>query len=147
MQSVNSSNPSLTVALCVFRWLLALVSPVLGYLLSIVGSVLGASTLRHLCPPELLVSGMCTASWYASAELAVIAAFVALGASLVVALPVTFAPSHKHWVALVAYAAGAIFVTGFIWQVGRSFWPPYAAALACGGVTAAIAYARHKNAG
>jgi hypothetical protein len=135
------------VALRALRSVLALASPVLGYLTSIVGSVLGASALRHLCPQELLVSGMCTARWYASAELALIAAFVALGASLFVALPVVFAPSHKRWVALVAYAAGAIFVSVFTWQVGLSFWPPYAAALASGGATAAIAYVRYKSAG
>ena len=147
MQSTNSSVPSLTVALRAIRWALALASPVLGYLFSIIGSVFGASALRHLCPPELLVSGMCTARWYASAELAVIAAFVALGASLFVALPVVCAPSHKRWVALVAYAAVAIVVSVFTWQAGLRFWPPYAAALASGGVTAAIAYAHQKNAG
>ena len=146
MQGITQSVAPFALVLRALRWALALASPVLGYVVSIVGSVFGASALRQFCPPELLVSGMCTAHWYASAELAAIAAFVALGASLCVALPVAFAPSHKHWVALVAYAAGAIFVSVFTWQVGLSFWPPYAAALLLGGVTAAIAYARHKNA-
>jgi hypothetical protein len=146
VRRTDSTLPPLTLALRPLRWLLALASPGLGCLLAVVGSVFGALADPYLCPPELLLSGLCTAKWFPYVQLAMVATFVALGATIFVVLPVALAPSHKHWIALVAYAVGAILVTVVAWQVGPSFWPPYAAALAAGGITAAIAYSRH-NAG
>jgi hypothetical protein len=117
------------------RWVAALISPLVGYLVAISGAVFLASGLKHLCPKEQLVSGMCTAKWYASAELAVISVAASAGAALVVLLPAVLSPSHKRVVGIAAFAAGFLFVSHFTWQVGSSFLVPCASSTLVGGFT------------
>ena len=46
------------------RWLLALASVPAALGLAFACAVQGTGLLDRLCPPELMVSGFCTAAWY-----------------------------------------------------------------------------------
>ncbi len=127
------------------RWLATLVSPIAGYLFAIVGAVVLASGLRRLCPEDKMVSGICTASWYASSELAAISVTMSAGAVLFVLFPSVLAPSHRRAVAIVAFVAGLFLASNFAWQFGWSFFVPLIAAAFSGGVTVLLLWRSVKN--
>ena len=118
------------------RWLGVLIAPLLGYVVAVLGAVVLTGQLIRLCPPELLVSGMCTASWYPALELAAISVAVGLGASLFVLLPSLVAPHSRRVVATAAFFAAAAVVSWFTWHAGFSFLAPVLTALGASGVTA-----------
>ena len=118
------------------RWLLTVPLAYVGYVVTLLAVVLLTSLLRLLCPPELLVSGLCTASWYSSVEVGAFALSTALGAALFVALPTFVAPSHRPRVAGVAFVAGAAFAVWFLTQVGLGFIVPVCSAIATGALVA-----------
>jgi hypothetical protein len=128
------------------RWLAALVSPLVGYLVAIAGAVILASGLKRLCPEDQMISGMCTASWYASSELAAISIAGSAGAAVFVLLPTVLAPSHKRAVALAAFVAGLLLASGFTWQVGWSFLVPFVTSAFAGGFTTSLLWRSGKNA-
>lgn len=118
------------------RWLLALLAPAFGLLAVFAGVVLLTDLLVRACPPELLVSGACTANWYPAVEKAAFALAAFVGALIFVWLPVKAAPEHKREVAWVSLAAGSICAAIFVWQAGTELLPSLAAALAGGGLAA-----------
>jgi hypothetical protein len=128
------------------RWLTVLVAPGLGYLVAFAGAAVLSEQLTRLCPPHLLVSGMCTAPWYPTAELAAISVAVGTGALLFVLLPTLVAPNNKPVVATSAFVLGTVATTWFTWQVGLSFLAPFLSALGVGGVTALTLTRRAANA-
>jgi hypothetical protein len=125
--------------------LVPLLAPV-GYVAAVLSVVVLTQLLRHMCPPEHVVSGMCTATWYSGAELAAFAIATALGAALWVVLPVLAAPAHRARVAWFAFALGAAFATWFTSQVGVGFAVPFGSALAVGAVSALLLSSRYKRA-
>jgi len=128
------------------RWVLVpLLAPV-GYAVAVLMVVFLTQLLRRICPPEKLVSGMCTAAWYSGLELAAFALATALGAAFWVVLPVLAAPAYRCHVAWVAFASGAVYATWFISQVGMGFAVPLASALAVGAVSAQLLSSRYKRA-
>ncbi len=140
---VNSNVRLLVHAL---RWVLVLLLAPFGYVAAVLTSVLLTQLLRRLCPPEHVVSGLCTAAWYSGAELTVFAFATALGAALWVVLPVLAAPTHRARVAWFAFAFGAAFATWFTSQVGVGFAVPFGSALAIGAVSASLLSSRYKRA-
>lgn len=100
------------------RWILALLVPALGLAVTILGAALLTEALEVLCPPELMVSGRCSASWYRASEQAAYALASFVGALIFVSLPAVAAPAFKPAVARVAFGAGLAFAGFFLWQVG-----------------------------
>ena len=117
------------------RWLATAPLAFVGYAVAVLLVVALTSLLKRLCPPELLVSGLCTASWYAAAEVTAFAISTAVGAALFVALPALAAPGHRVRVALVAFAVGSAYAIWFVSQVGLGFAVPFTSAVASGAVT------------
>jgi len=128
------------------RWVLVPLLAPIGYVAAVLTVVLLTQLLRRMCPPEQLVSGMCTATWYTGAELAVFAFATALGAALWVVLPALAAPARRAHVAWFAFAFGAAFATWFTSQVGVGFAVPFGSALAVGALSALLLSSRYKRA-
>jgi hypothetical protein len=128
------------------RWLATAPLAFLGYVVALLAVVLLTSLLSRLCPPDLLVSGLCTASWYSSVEVGAFALSTALGAALFVALPVLVAPSHRSRVAAVAFIAGAAYALWFLTQVGLGFLVPFCSAVASGALVAWLLATKGSNA-
>ncbi|MBL8328639.1 MAG: hypothetical protein JNJ71_07280 [Rubrivivax sp.] len=118
------------------RWLLALLAPAVGLFVAFAGVVLLTDLLVRACPPDLLVSGMCTASWYPAAERAAFAVAAFVGALVFVWLPVKVAPAYKNEVRWVCLSAGSVFAAIFVWQAGPELLPSLFAALAGGALAA-----------
>lgn len=116
----------------VFRWLLVVPSGIAGVLLGFAAALAFLGIADRFCPPELLMSGTCTASWYRTAESAALCSGAALGAFAAVALPTFVAPAHKARVAAMAFCMGAVYALWFAVAAGGSAWPPAASALAAG---------------
>lgn len=110
------------------RWILAILSPVLAVALTFAMAVVLSEALERLCPPELMVSGVCTAAWYPSAELAAFSVAAVVGGFFFVVLPALIAPAYTRGVAGVALGAGAGYATVFLWGGGVGLLGPYVAA-------------------
>jgi len=128
------------------RWVLVPLLAPLGYFVAVCTGVLFTQVLLRTCPPESVVSGACTASWYSNAELGAVALAAALGATAWVILPALAAPSRRDWVAWVAFACGGLFVTWFTFQVGLRFAIPFSSAIVAGAITALLIASRFKSA-
>ena len=129
----------------VSRWLLTAPLALLGHVAAVVSAIALTSLLKRLCPPEQIISGVCTASWYLAAELAAFSVSTAIGAFLFIALPVLVAPSHRSRVAMVALVAGVAYSLWFLAQVGKGLIVPACCAIASGAVTAWLVSSRSKQ--
>lgn len=100
-----------------FRWLaIAPTSVVAWYAIFILGMFVLFGIKDHLCPPAELVSGQCMAWWYSYVERTIIYLFVALSAFVVVVCAAIIAPSHRIYVAGVAYLSGFLMAAYFLSQ-------------------------------
>lgn len=117
----------------------------MGYGVALLTVILFTQLLRLTCPPESVVSGACTASWYPNAELGAIALATALGAAAWVGFPALIAPSHRDRVAWVAFACGALFATWFLFQVGIGFTVPFGSAIVVGAIVALLIASRSRR--
>jgi hypothetical protein len=121
------------------RWLLVLPSWLAGVVLSLVLAMALRALCIQLCPPELLVSGMCMATWYRAAESLSICAGAAVGAATAVLLPSLAAPQHRGRVALAALGLGTACATWWLAAGGSSLLAPFACALASGVIAVRMA--------
>lgn len=64
------------------RWLAIVPAAVLSWLAGLVAGLGLLALAQRLCPPEAMVSGMCTAPWYAGAETAILCASTAVVAGV-----------------------------------------------------------------
>lgn len=111
------------------RWLLALVSPTSGFAVTVTAAIVLTNILEKLCPPELMISGLCTASWFPAAVKAAFATASFIGALVFVALPALAAPTFKSTVAWAAFGAGLTVAVIFLWQGGKDILPSFVAAI------------------
>ena len=130
----------------VIRWVLSVASPVLALLLTFAAAVLFTYGIERLCPPEFMVSGVCTAAWYPAAETAAFCLSAAIGGFLFVLLPTSIAPSHTHRVAWLAFGAGVTYATLFLSNAGLSIIGPYASSVGGGMLATFLVHRRAANA-
>lgn len=114
------------------RWLLALVSPAFALALTFALAVLLTMLLERACPPERMVSGVCSARWYPHAELASFCVAAAMGGWSFVLLPSRVAPDHARHVAWLALGAGTAYAGLFLWHAGPDILGPAIGAFAGG---------------
>jgi MFS family permease len=90
------------------RWLLVLPAVWVAWTAAIwIGLVLHGLVDRW-CPPELVVSGMCTASWYPMASKAVVGLGAAIAAALIVTLGTFVAPPPRDQASRRIFIAGSV---------------------------------------
>ena len=102
------------------RWVLVPLSGVAVWYVVLLLGIASITLLDSLCPPDLVVSGSCTAGWYEpvfQSLLFVCSVGVAIG---IVLVPALVAPTFRWRVALLAFGCGAAFATyvvleGFLW--------------------------------
>lgn len=121
----------------ILRWLLVVPAACLGFLLSVVCGLGLVSLASRFCPPELVISGLCTAPWYPFVTKLAICLSAALGASVTVALPFLLAPTHRLPVAITAFAGGSFFALWILVDGGPAFILPVGSALG-GGLLMAV---------
>jgi hypothetical protein len=85
------------------------------------------------CPPEAIISGMCTSEYMRYIEKVVFVLFPSIAAILVVLLPTLTAPSKKIAVAITFYVLGSS--AAVYMGVSLKEWLVLACALTSGGLT------------
>ena len=144
-RTIVERTPAAQATLAVFRWLLLLPAVFAAWVLAVVCGYLLLSYVESLCPPELMVSGMCTADWFPRASTAVFCFSAGLAAALIVLATALVAPAHKLRAIWIAYAVGAALACLLALE-GRS-WPELASALGAGALAATMASAFVARAG
>ncbi len=109
------------------RWIGVPLSGLAVWYGTLVLGVAAMLVLDALCPPELMVSGACTASWYFPALYGLIMFFSGVVALGIVVVPALIAPAFRFGVAVVAFATGAAFAVYFAAH-DWSLWGPFLAA-------------------
>lgn len=90
------------------RWLLVVPGAWAAWYVALFAGITVHGALESLCPPEQVVSGMCTAWWFHYAERAVICAAAGLAAALILLTCALIAPSHRSRVVALTLAAGSL---------------------------------------
>ena len=90
----------------VLRWLAVLPASIAAWFAALFVGMHLHSVVGSFCPPELVVSGQCTAAWYPMADKIVVCVAVALSAAVVVVTAAFVAPSHRAGIARLALALG-----------------------------------------
>src|SRR5262245_23856301 len=93
----------------ILRWLTVPLAGIAVWYVTLLVGFGAVSVLDALCPPQLVVSGLCTASWYEPAFEALLLVCTALVAAGVVLVPALVAPAHRFRVAMIGYGCGATF--------------------------------------
>lgn len=89
------------------RWLLILPCVYAAWWVALVIGFAYVGILDWLCPPEAMVSGLCTAPWYESAFDAGVVTGAGLAGGLVMLAAIVTAPSHRRYVAITAFIVGS----------------------------------------
>jgi hypothetical protein len=127
------------------RWLLVPLSAIAVWYAVFLLGFAGIGLLDHFCPPDLVVSGACTASWHYPAVEVLILLCTALVSVGIVLVPALVAPAKRLHVAALAYGCGAAFA--IYAASGGSLWGPFAAAALCGSGALWFAAARWRGPG
>lgn len=126
------------------RWLLVPVIALTVWFGTLLMGIAGSTLLDSLCPPELLVSGLCTAPWHrpAMASLEMICAcFAAVG---FIVLPVKMAPAYRPFVGVVCFVVGGLLT--FQLAIAGALWLPSAVAAIAGVVALGTTIRSHQRA-
>ncbi|MBB6598034.1 hypothetical protein [Luteimonas sp. MC1825] len=132
----------------VLRWLAIIPACVAAFYFALFIALYVRSSVAALCPPELVVSGFCEASWYPAAEQAVFCFGVALSAFLIVLTAAGIAPTHRVLVSKAALGVGTLIAILFAVETGEFL--ALAAAVLAGilamlVVTTLLSRARHAS--
>ena len=115
------------------RWLLLVPSAWLAWSVALVSGVAVHSALESLCPPEQVISGMCTATWFRYAERITICAGAGLAAALILLTSTFVAPSHRAIVIVATLCIGS--AAALVMGVLAAAYSELATALVVGGLT------------
>jgi hypothetical protein len=105
------------------RWALVPLSGIAVWHAVLVVGIASISFLDRFCPPELMVSGLCTAAWHAPAVEALILLCTAIVSAGIVIIPAYVAPAKRFRVAALAYGCGAVFA--LYGASDGDFWGPF----------------------
>ena len=115
------------------RWILVPVTAFAVWAGTLLIGISGVSLLDSLCPPDLMVSGACMASWHRPAMAGLEMLCATIAAVGFVILPALVAPAHRIHVAVVCFVVGGLLT--LVLAIAGALWAPSAVA-AIAGVTA-----------
>lgn len=103
------------------RWALVPLSGIAVWYAVLVLGIVGSVVIDSFCPPELVVSGACTATWHSPAVETLMLLCTAIVSAAVVVIPALVAPARRFEVAVLAYGCGAAFALyaaslGYLWR-------------------------------
>lgn len=126
----------------VIRWVLVIPAAFAGWYVALFMGIFLYPVADLFCPPELLISGVCTATWYKP----VIDGLVVFGASLSAVLAIFFsfmiAPSKKVLVAK-AILLGGVGMALYA-AIITSAWFAFIGAITCGLITVVIMHQKDR---
>ena len=125
------------------RWIAIVPAVLLAWAAAFVIGIGLLEVADRFCPPDAMISGACTASWYAPTEQAIMAVSTALAAFFIVGVSAWLAPAHRLRVALVIYAGGVACAIYFALETG--LWPCLVSAAAAGALTCRAVAQRAQN--
>lgn len=111
------------------RWILVPVTAFAVWLGTLLIGISGSSVLDSLCPPDLMISGVCTAWWHRPAMAGLEMICAAIAAVGFIALPAKVAPAYHVHVAVVCFVIGGL-LTVQLAIAGALWWPAGVAAIA-----------------
>jgi hypothetical protein len=128
----------------VIRWALVPVTAFGVWVGTLLIGIGGSSLLDSLCPPDLMISGVCTAPWHRPAMAALEMVCAAIAAAGFIALPVRIAPAFHVAVAVACFIVGGLLTIEL--AIAGGLWAPAAIAAIVGVVTlgAIISSARRR---
>jgi len=115
------------------RWALVPVTAFGVWLGTLLIGIGGSSLLDSLCPPDLMISGICTAPWHGPAMRALEMVCAAIAAVGFIALPAAIAPSYQIPVAVGCFVVGGVLTVAL--ATAGALWAPAAVAAAAGVTT------------
>jgi hypothetical protein len=114
------------------RWALVPVTAFAVWFGTLLIGIGGSSLLDSLCPPDLMVSGICTAPWHQPAMTGLEMMCAAIAAVGFIALPAAVAPAYHVPVAVGCFVVGGLLTIQL--AIAGALWAPSAVA-AIAGVT------------
>ena len=124
------------------RWLLVPAAALGVWYAGMALALVALGVLGALCPEELIVSGLCTASWYGPAVDSLVILTAGVVAFGMILATTAVAPSHQPLVAVITFVCGAAFATFVVSTSFDGMLGPFASA-ATGG-TAALVILRRR---
>ncbi len=115
------------------RWLLVIPSAFAGWYLALFIGLLLYSVADSFCPPELMVSGSCQATWHKPPVDDLVIFGASLSATLSNLFPVLVAPAKRSLVAKVIFIGGVAFAVSAV--VSTSAWGAFSGAILFGALT------------
>ena len=108
----NVMHNKMTIA----RWILVIPSAFVGWYLALFIGLVLYSVTDSICPPELIDSGMCMATWSRPVKDGIIIFSASLSAILVLLFAVFIAPCKRAHVAKIIYLGGFAFALYAVYQ-------------------------------
>jgi hypothetical protein len=120
MTNIDSPDKRRLSVTTVVRWLLVPVTAFAVWVVVLMLGIGGSSLLDSLCPPDLMISGVCTAPWHRPAMAALEMICAGLAAVGFVVLPAKVAPAYRAYVAVVCFVIGGLLsielaIAGDLW--------------------------------
>ena len=103
----------------------------------------GSSLLDSLCPPDLMISGFCTAPWHGPAMRALEMVCAAIAAVGFIALPAAIAPAYRIPVAVGCFVVGGLLTIEL--ALAGTLWAPAAVAAVAGVITLWLTVSRFRR--
>ena len=104
--------------IAILRWLAIIPACILSWYVALFVGIYLHGMIDTFCPPQLIVSGFCTASWYPAVGRIVICLGVALSAFLVVVTAALIAPAHRVLISRIALVVGAVIAAWMALETG-----------------------------
>lgn len=115
------------------RWLLVPVTAFAVWAGTLLLGIAGSSLLDSWCPPDLMVSGICTAPWHRPAMDALEMVCAAVAAVGFIALPAAVAPAYRVHVGAICFTVGGLLTIAL--AISGALWAPAAVAAIAGLIT------------
>jgi hypothetical protein len=130
-------------AVTAVRWALVPVSAFAVWVGTLLIGIGGSSLLDSLCPPDLMVSGICTAPWHRPAMAGLEMVCAAIAAVGFIALPAMVAPAYHVPVAVGCFVVGGLLTIQL--AIAGALWAPSAVAAIAGITTLCMIISRSRR--
>jgi hypothetical protein len=125
------------------RWALVPVTAFAVWLVTLLLGIGGSNLLDSLCPPDLMISGICTAPWHGPAMTALETLCAAIAAVGFIALPARVAPAYHIPVAVGCFVVGGLLTIEL--AIAGALWVPAAVAAIAGVATLCLTISRFRR--
>jgi hypothetical protein len=113
------------------------------WLATLLIGIAGSSVLDSLCPPDLMISGICTAPWHRPAMTGLEMVCAAIAAVGFIALPAAVAPAYRVPVAVGCFVVGGLLTIQL--AIAGALWAPSVVAAIAGVLTLRMTISRSRR--